>query len=201
MAKSRLRLVTPTTVNRTVTPNRPPNKDLRTREHLTEAEVERLIKAAQDNRYGHRDGTMILVAYRHGLRAAELVDLRWEQIDFRTATLHVRRVKQGNTQHASDSRRGIARPPPASTRTGAEVAFRVYVRARCSIYDCRLRPHDRASWKGREGVIQGTSSYAQARLWIRACQSGPRHEGAAGLPRSQGHPAHGALHRAVADAV
>jgi integrase len=95
MAKSRLRLVTPTTVNRTVTPNRPPNKDLRTREHLTEAEVERLIKAAQDNRYGHRDGTMILVAYRHGLRAAELVDLRWEQIDFRTATLHVRRVKQG----------------------------------------------------------------------------------------------------------
>jgi integrase len=95
MAKSRLRLVTPTIVNRTVTPKRPPNKDLRTREHLTEAEVERLIKATQDNRYGHRDATMILVAYRHGLRAAELVDLRWEQVDFRTAALHVRRVKQG----------------------------------------------------------------------------------------------------------
>jgi integrase len=95
MAKARLRLVTPTTVNRTVTPKRPPNKDLRTREHLTEAEVERLIKATQDNRYGHRDATMILVAYRHGLRAAELVDLRWEQVDFRTAALHVRRVKQG----------------------------------------------------------------------------------------------------------
>jgi integrase len=95
MAKSRLRLVTPTIVNRTVTPKRRPNKDLRTREHLTEAEVERLIKAAQDNRYGHRDATMILVAYRHGLRAAELVDLRWEQVDFRTAALHVRRVKQG----------------------------------------------------------------------------------------------------------
>jgi integrase len=38
---------------------------------------------------------MILVAYRHGLRAAELVDLRWDQIEFRTANLHVRRVKQG----------------------------------------------------------------------------------------------------------
>jgi integrase len=95
MAKARLRLVTPTIVNRTVTPKRPPNKDLRTREHLTEAEVERLIKAIQDNRYGHRDGTMVLVAYKPGLRAAELVDLRWEQVDFRTATLHVRRVKQG----------------------------------------------------------------------------------------------------------
>jgi site-specific recombinase XerD len=81
--------------NRTVAPKRPPNKDLRTREHLTEAEVERLIKATQDNRYSHRDATMVLLAYRHGLPAAELVDLRWEQIDFRMAALHVRRVKQG----------------------------------------------------------------------------------------------------------
>jgi integrase len=95
MAKTRLRLVTPTTVNRTVTPNRPPNKDLRTREHLTESEVERLIEATRDNRYSHRDATMVLLAYRHGLRVSELVDLRWEQIDFRTAALHVRRVKQG----------------------------------------------------------------------------------------------------------
>jgi type 1 fimbriae regulatory protein FimB/type 1 fimbriae regulatory protein FimE len=38
---------------------------------------------------------MILVAYRHGLRVSELVDLRWDQVDFRTAALHVRRVKQG----------------------------------------------------------------------------------------------------------
>jgi integrase len=38
---------------------------------------------------------MILVAYRHGLRAAELVDLRWDQIEFKTANLHVRRRKQG----------------------------------------------------------------------------------------------------------
>ncbi len=95
MAKTRLRLVTPTTVLRTVAPKRRPNKDLRTREHLTEAEVERLIKATKNNRYDQRDATMILVAYRHGLRASELTDLRWEQVDFRTATLHVRRLKQG----------------------------------------------------------------------------------------------------------
>jgi integrase len=95
MAKSHVRLVTPATVNRTVTPKRPPNGSLRTREYLTEAEVERLMEKAKGNRWGHRDATMILVAYRHGLRAAELVDLRWEQVDFRTATLHVRRVKQG----------------------------------------------------------------------------------------------------------
>src|SRR6516225_115404 len=95
MAKSHLKLVTPNTVKRTVTPKRRRNGDLRTREYLTEAEVERLMKAATDNRHGHRDGTMILVAYRHGLRVSELVDLRWDQVDFRTATLHVRRAKQG----------------------------------------------------------------------------------------------------------
>jgi len=38
---------------------------------------------------------MVLVAYRHGLRASELVDLHWDQVDFKTATLHVRRVKKG----------------------------------------------------------------------------------------------------------
>ena len=95
MAKRHLKLVAPATVNRTVTPRRRPNAELRTREYLTEAEVERLIEAAKGNRWGHRDATMVLVAYRHGLRAAELVDLRWDQVDFNTATLHVRRVKQG----------------------------------------------------------------------------------------------------------
>jgi integrase len=95
MAKSHLKLVTPTTVKRTVTPRRRQNGDLRTREYLTEHEVERLIEAAKRNRHGHRDAAMVLVAYRHGLRAAEVVDLRWDQVDFKTATLHVRRVKQG----------------------------------------------------------------------------------------------------------
>jgi type 1 fimbriae regulatory protein FimB/type 1 fimbriae regulatory protein FimE len=96
MAKSHLKLVTPNTVKRTVKLTRRPNADLRTREYLTEAEVERLLAATKGNRWGHRDSAMILVAYRHGLRASELTDLRWDQIDFATATLHVRRVKQGS---------------------------------------------------------------------------------------------------------
>jgi site-specific recombinase XerD len=68
---------------------------LRAREYLTEAEVERLRETAKDNRHGHRDATMLLVAYRHGLRAAELVDLRWDQVEFVTGTMHVRRLKAG----------------------------------------------------------------------------------------------------------
>ena len=95
MAKSKLRLVSPTNENRTVMLRRRPNAELRTREHLTEREVERLIEAAKANRHGSRDSTMVLLAYRHGLRASELCDLRWDQVDFNRAALHVRRVKQG----------------------------------------------------------------------------------------------------------
>jgi len=85
----------PTEVNRTVVPTRRPNAELRTREHLTAGEVEALVEAAKKNRHGHRDATMILVAFRHGLRAAELCDLRWDQVEFGAAVLHVHRVKNG----------------------------------------------------------------------------------------------------------
>jgi integrase len=93
--KSHLKLVTPNIVNRAVTPTRLANSEYRKREHLTPSEVEKLIEAAKTNRYGHRDATMLLVAFRHGLRASELCGLEWSQVDFTGATLHVRRVKNG----------------------------------------------------------------------------------------------------------
>lgn len=95
MDNSPTALVAPAIVNRTVAPLRRPNAELRTREHLTVGEVERLIEAANANRQGQRDALMTLLAFRHGLRAAEVCDLRWEQIDFASATVHVRRVKNG----------------------------------------------------------------------------------------------------------
>ena len=97
MAKANLKLVSPATEKRTViTPVRKPNAELRTREYLTDVEVAKLTDAAKDNRHGHRDAAMILLAYRHGFRAVELVDLRWDQIDFHRATLAVRRAKRGS---------------------------------------------------------------------------------------------------------
>jgi len=96
MAKSHLKLVTPTTVNRTVAPRRRPNTELRSREYLTEDEMKKLVKATKDSRYGHRDATMILVAYHHGLRVSELVNLQWTDVDFTKATLHVIRKKNGS---------------------------------------------------------------------------------------------------------
>jgi len=83
-------------VKRTVhMPTRPKNADLRTREYLTDDEVQRLAEAAKANRHGHRDATMILVAYRHGLRVSELCALTWDQIDFSHGLIHVRRLKNG----------------------------------------------------------------------------------------------------------
>ena len=93
--KSHLRVVSPRHQNRSVAPNRPANAELRQREHLTPAEIDKLIAAAKTSRYPHRDATMILVIYRHGLRASEACDLEWSQIDFDTATMHVRRAKNG----------------------------------------------------------------------------------------------------------
>jgi type 1 fimbriae regulatory protein FimB/type 1 fimbriae regulatory protein FimE len=95
MANAHLRLVAPAIEKRTVTPRRAKNADLRTREYLTGQEVEALMDGARQNRHGHRDATMILIAFRHGLRASETVDLRWDQVGFNRAVLHVRRAKGG----------------------------------------------------------------------------------------------------------
>jgi integrase len=98
MAKANLKLVVPSSVNGTVRPpNRIANDQLRGREYLTEAEVSRLEKEAlKSNRHGSRDATMIMTAYRHGLRAVELCDLRWEQIDLSAGKIHIRRVKNSS---------------------------------------------------------------------------------------------------------
>ncbi len=145
MAKPQLRLVCPSTENRTV-PRRRKNSDIRTREHLTHDEVQQLIGAAKGNRYGRRDALMIMLTFRHGLRAAEVCDLRWEQMDFKSATLHVRRVKNGT--------------PATHPLTGREMrALRKHQRcvgARRAAHGARLFAHGRAC--SRRGTRVGARS-------------------------------------------
>jgi type 1 fimbriae regulatory protein FimE len=78
-------------------------------------------KVTKQNRSGHRDATAILVAYRHGLRASELVALRWDDIDLATGRLHVRRAKSGDASvhpisapRESRALRKLLREAPAS---------------------------------------------------------------------------------------
>ncbi len=87
----------PSILNGKVAPSlRIPNKERRSREYLTDKEVVALMDAARKTgRHGHRDATLILLAYRHALRVSELVALRWDQIDLSQGLLHVSRAKNG----------------------------------------------------------------------------------------------------------
>jgi integrase len=90
------RRASPSRVNgKVMPPIRRRNAETRTREYLTAAEVQKLIKAASRGRYGQRDAALVLMAFRHGLRVTELVSLRWDAVDWVGGNLHVARVKNG----------------------------------------------------------------------------------------------------------
>ena len=87
---------TPTPQNGQTPPKRVRNSEVRTREYLTPDEVTALLKAAKKTgRHAHRNETLILLAFRHGLRVSELVALRWDQIELKRGVLHVTRNKNG----------------------------------------------------------------------------------------------------------
>ena len=75
-------------------PKKPSSLD---REYLRPSEVQSLIRAAQKNgRHPIRDSTIILLMFRHGLRTAELVALKWSQIDLSGGYIEIHRVKHGH---------------------------------------------------------------------------------------------------------
>jgi integrase len=68
------------------------------RRYLLEHEVERLMDTARKHsRRGHRDATMILTAYRHGMRASEVCGLEWHQVELDAGRMHIRRAKRGTS--------------------------------------------------------------------------------------------------------
>lgn len=76
-------------------PSKPKNIDRRSREYLSSAEIDQLIRGAKKSgQYGQRDAAMILLAYRHALRVSELIALRWSQIDLKQGLIYVRRLKK-----------------------------------------------------------------------------------------------------------
>ena len=67
------------------------------RQALTQNELDRLFAALKRNRHGHRDYMVALVTFLHGLRVSELIDLRWDDIDWRKGTIAIRRLKGRST--------------------------------------------------------------------------------------------------------
>ena len=133
----------PTTVNRTL--RRLPNSAYRVREYLTEKEVDRLIEAARKRgRNSARDAAAILLAYRHGLRAAELCALRWSQVDLRNGRLHVNRA--GRYRECSSV--AWARASGLTTITGIE-PLRLHNGSRNASYNVVVPENDPAHWQSR----------------------------------------------------
>ena len=95
-AKPRHLKLVKSTVMRPVTARRKAYDAYRVREHLTEAEMTKLLASLRQNRHGHRDWLIALLIYRHGLRVSEACDLRWDDIDLTRRTIIVRRLKGSN---------------------------------------------------------------------------------------------------------
>ena len=69
------------------------------RDFLSQTEMKRFLNSARGSRHGIRDYAMMLIAYRHGLRVSELIDLRLKDIDLVTGRLYVRRKKGSSSAH------------------------------------------------------------------------------------------------------
>ena len=180
------------------TPVRKPNAELRTREHLAEQEVQKLIEAAKDNRNGHRDACMILIAYRHGLRARSL-----------SICAGSRCTSAAPTSMSAGARRAR----PARTRSAAEncglcassSGTKIHRHRSCSPRSARCHSPPRASPACCSVPPRppGSPSRSHPHMLRHACgfklaNDGCRYPSAAGVPRAQEHPAHGQVHRAGA---
>jgi hypothetical protein len=137
------------------------------------------------NRWGHRDATMVLVAFRHGLRASELVD---------HALLHVRRLKNGS--------------PATHPLTGKELrALRRLQREQelkspFVFTSERGTPFTRRGFQAmveRAGKAVGFDMTPRLRLQVGQRRRGYQDD--PGLSGAQVDPAYGALHRAGTDSV
>jgi site-specific recombinase XerD len=93
MKSTHLKLVKRSVMRPVAPSGRKANDAYRVREHLTEGEMGKLLKAFKANRHGHRDWLIGLLIYRHGLRVSEACDLRWDDIDLGRRTIIVRRLK------------------------------------------------------------------------------------------------------------
>ena len=82
---------------------RHPNSEHRTREHLAEDEFSLLLEALKRNRHGNRDWLIGLIVYGHGLRASELCDLQWTDIDFTKSTMKSLMVESAKAKYEAQT--------------------------------------------------------------------------------------------------
>ncbi len=176
-----------------IMPNRKANDRLRGRQHLSEAEVAQLKETAlRVSHYGHRDALMIMTAFRHGLRCAELVDLTWDQVDFDAGKLHVRRVKNSSpSTHMlqGDELRALRR----LRREQAPFPVRLHLGAGSPVHHGGFSEDARPAGGGGRDRVPDSPTHASPRHRFQARKRRRRYESHPGLPRAQEHHEHGPL--------
>jgi integrase len=173
-------------------PLRQLNRASRAREHLTPDEVERLIAAERraDGRLAERDALLIMMAYRHGFRASELIALRWDQIDLKAGTLHVARLKNG-----SPSTHPLRGPELRALRSwrraqGAAAPY-VFTSLRGGPMTRRTVYHLVAEAAKAAGIEFPVHPHMLRRATgFLSRERGPRHAGDPAVPRPQKHKSH-----------
>jgi type 1 fimbriae regulatory protein FimB/type 1 fimbriae regulatory protein FimE len=153
------------------------------RKHLTPDEVDRLIDGAKrSSRYPARDALLLLMAYRHGFRATELVSLRWSQVDLKAAKLHVQRLKQGTpSTHPLGTKELRALAALRKAQPSAEYIFLSERGTPMSADNLRK-------------LVTRSSEAAGLDIKARPRQRWTRYATDSGLPRTRQHPTHGRLH-------
>ena len=160
-----------------------------------------LITAAQKRigaRSPHRDATMILLAYRHGLRASELCSLRWDMLDLSQGRYHVTRRKNGRPSvhllrgtEIRALRRLQREQVPQST-----YVFTTERRGPMTPATFRKLLTTLGTAASGRATLPCSPAHAPARLRLQACPRRTRHPGLARVARALQHPEHDPLHRA-----
>jgi hypothetical protein len=144
----------------------------RMREYFTPAGIERLIATARkSSRYGHRDATMILIAYRHGLRASELCDCNGIRLSLLPGAFTSAGPSGERPQRASDAGRRDTRSAAATPRASGW-ATRVRHGARSSAIEDELRS-EVAQWK--EAVLSEIERELNALVRASCIRVSPPH--------------------------
>jgi type 1 fimbriae regulatory protein FimB/type 1 fimbriae regulatory protein FimE len=201
IGKPNLRIVPPPTEKPTVTPRRLEKAKYRARDYLTPAEVGALIKAAKSNRNGARDSLMVMTAYRHGLRVSELIDLRWTQVSFKEARLHVRRLK--GSKDSTHPIQGDELRALRELRRGNPEGEFIFV-SECGTpfsADGVQRLIERLAVPRRPDGPEATPAHGPACLRPQTGERGQGHTCDPGLPWARQYPERGSLYGAFAGPV
>ena len=179
------------------------NSDYRVHEHLTEAQMAKLLTALKRNRHGHRDWLIGLLIYRHGLRVSEACDLRWDDLDLPKRTIIVRRLKgSSDSTHylERDEVNGLKLLQRQQEADGSKCAY-VFVNERGQPFG-RMGIGRMIERAGEAAELPSRSTCTCSALdRIRAGGPWNGYQTASALPRARFDHQYGALHRHVARAV